>query len=186
MRSSTPTISSTTLPACPSSRYRYNIAGWSLGGPVFIPKHFNVGKTKIFFFASQEYTRQLANFGNQFRSMPTAAERTGDFSHSVTGANALIPVLDPLNLNAAGAATQFPGNIVPQNRINGWGQAMLNFFPLPNTVFAPGNRSVPAGQLPGRGQRRASPAQRYRPSRPELDLEAERLYPLGPRCRRLD
>ena len=55
----------------PNSRYRYNIAGWSLGGPVFVPKHFNVSKTKVFFFASQEYTRQLATFGNQFRSMPT-------------------------------------------------------------------------------------------------------------------
>jgi hypothetical protein len=122
----------------PRSRYRYNIAGWSLGGPVFIPHHFNVGKTKIFFFASQEYTRQLATFANQFRSMPTLAERNGDFSKSVTGANVLIPIVDPLNLNAAGAATPFPGNIVPQNRINGWGQAMLNFFPLPNTAFAPG------------------------------------------------
>jgi hypothetical protein len=29
----------------PKSRYRYNIAGWSRGGPVFIPKHWNVGKT---------------------------------------------------------------------------------------------------------------------------------------------
>ena len=122
----------------PKSRYRYNIAGWSIGGPVFIPKHWNTGKTKLFFFASQEYTRQLANFANQFRSMPTAAERIGDFSHSVTGANALIIVNDPLNLNAAGAATPFPGNVIPQNRINGWGQAMLSFFPLPNTTFAPG------------------------------------------------
>jgi hypothetical protein len=120
------------------SRYRYNIAGWSLGGPVFIPHHFNVAKTKIFFFASQEYTQQLANFANQFRSMPTQLERNGDFSHSVTGANVLIPVLDPLNLNSSGAAIQFPGNIIPQNRINGWGQAMLNFFPQPNTVFAQG------------------------------------------------
>lgn len=122
----------------PRSRYRYNIAGWSLGGPVFVPKHFNVGKTKIFFFASQEYTRQLATFSNQFRSMPTQAERNGDFSHSVNSAGALIPIVDPLNLNGAGAATPFPGNIIPQSRINGWGQAMLNFFPLPNTVFAPG------------------------------------------------
>jgi hypothetical protein len=122
----------------PRSRYRYNIAGWSLGGPVFVPHHFNIAKTKIFFFASQEYTRQLATFANQFRSMPTLAERNGDFSHSVTGANVLIPIVDPLNLNAAGAPTPFPGNVIPQDRINGWGQAMLNFFPLPNTTFAPG------------------------------------------------
>jgi hypothetical protein len=28
--------------------YRINIAGYSLGGPVYIPKHFNTGKTKYF------------------------------------------------------------------------------------------------------------------------------------------
>jgi hypothetical protein len=47
-------------------------------------------------------------------------------------------VNDPLNLNAAGAATPFPGNIIPQSRINGWGQSMLNFFPLPNYTFPQG------------------------------------------------
>jgi len=122
----------------PRSRYRFNIAGWSLGGPVFIPKHFNIAKTKVFFFASQEYTQQLVNAANQYRSMPTALERTGNFSQSVNGAGALIVVNDPLALNSAGAATPFPGNVVPQSRINGWGQAMLNFFPLPNTGFAQG------------------------------------------------
>ncbi len=70
--------------------------------------------------------------------MPTALERTGNFSQSVNGAGALIVVSDPMALNSAGAATPFPGNIVPQSRINGWGQAMLNFFPLPNTGFAQG------------------------------------------------
>ena len=116
----------------PRSRYRFNIAGWSLGGPIFVPKHFNIGKTKLFFFASQEYTQQLVNFANQYRSMPTALERAGNFSQSVNGAGALITITDPLS------GAPFPGNIVPQNRINGWGQAMLNFFPLPNTTFAQG------------------------------------------------
>ena len=122
----------------PRSRYRYNIAGWSLGGPVYIPKHFNIGKTKLFFFASQEYTQQLATFGNQYRSMPTQLERSGDFSQSLNSGGQLIAISDPLNLNAAGVANPFPANVIPQNRINGWGQAMLNFFPLPNTVFAQG------------------------------------------------
>ena len=30
------------LTGLPRSRYRFNIAGWSLGGPVYIPKHFNI------------------------------------------------------------------------------------------------------------------------------------------------
>ena len=118
----------------PRSRYRFNIAGWSVGGPAFIPKYFNKNKTKLFFFATQEYTRQLVNAGNQYRSMPTAIERQGDFSQSTNASGVLVNVVDPLNNNAV-----FAGNIIPKSRINGWGQSILNFFPLPNTVFAPGS-----------------------------------------------
>lgn len=116
----------------PVPRYRFNIQGWSLGGPAYIPKIFNKDKTKLFFFATQEYTRQLVNSGNQVRSMPTQLERAGDFSQSNNASGALIPITDP------GTGAQFPGNVIPPSRINGWGQAMLNFFPLPNTTFAAG------------------------------------------------
>src|SRR5216684_386801 len=117
----------------PVSRYRYNIAGWSLGGPVYIPRFFNTDKTKVFFFASQEYTKQLLNAANQYRTMPTALERAGDFSQSFAQGGSLIRISDPQNGGAP-----FPGNVIPANRINGWGLSMLNFFPLPNTTFAPG------------------------------------------------
>ena len=114
-------------------RYRYNIAGWTLGGPIYIPKHFNTSKTKYFFFASQEYTRSLLNAANQYRTMPTQAEKSGNFSQSFNPGNSLIVINDPTT------GQPFPGNIIPQSRINGWGQAMLNFFPLPNTVFPSGS-----------------------------------------------
>ena len=114
-------------------RYRYNIAGWSLGGPVYIPKLFNTSKTKFFIFASQEYTRSLLNANNQYRTMPSDLERHGDFSQSFNPGNSLIVITDPTT------GAPFPGNVIPQNRINGWGQAMLNFFPLPNTVFPAGS-----------------------------------------------
>ena len=114
-------------------RYRYNIAGWSLGGPIYIPKHFNTAKTKFFFFASQEYTRSLLNAANQYKTMPSALERQGDFSQSFNPGNSLIVVNDPTT------GAPFPGNVIPPSRINGWGQAMLNFFPLPNTVFPAGS-----------------------------------------------
>jgi hypothetical protein len=32
------------------SRYRYNVGGGNIGGPVFWPHHFNSNKTKLFFF----------------------------------------------------------------------------------------------------------------------------------------
>ena len=122
----------------PVSRYRYNIEGFSIGGPVFIPKVFNTKKTKVFFFASQEYTRQLADAGTRYSTMPTALERSGDFSHSILQSGSLITIKDPLT------GSPFPGNIIPANRINGWGLSLLNFFPLPNASFAPGTAQFQA------------------------------------------
>ncbi len=120
-------------------RYRYNIAGWTLGGPVYIPKHFNTSKTKYFFFASQEYTRSLLNAANQYRTMPTQAEKSGNFSQSFNPGNSLIVINDPTT------GQPFPGNIIPQSRINGWGQAMLNFFPVAEYGFPLGVRAISAG-----------------------------------------
>ena len=125
-------------------RYRYNIPGFSIGGPVFIPKIFNTKKTKVFFFGSQEYTRKLLNAATQYTHMPTPLERSGDFSQTFqppTAAQALadpnangslITVKDPLT------GLNFPGNVIPQSRIDGWGLAMMNYFPNANATFLPG------------------------------------------------
>jgi hypothetical protein len=112
----------------PKAPYRYRISGYSIGGPVFIPKHFNTSRQKYFFFFSQEYTGVKKDYGTQFVNVPTAAERNGDFSQSRDVNGALIPIRDP----STGAV--FPGNIIPQNRIASLGQSVLNFFPLPNYV----------------------------------------------------
>lgn len=106
--------------------YRYRIGGYSIGGPAYIPHKFNSGKNKLFFFASQEFTRQKVDSGSQFRLMPTTLERAGNFSKTVDTNGRLIPIIDP-DTKAA-----FPGNIVPANRVNKYGQAILNFFPSPN------------------------------------------------------
>ena len=36
---------------------RYNDFGYTVGGPIFIPNHFNQNREKLFFFAAQEYKR---------------------------------------------------------------------------------------------------------------------------------
>lgn len=108
--------------------YRYNIAGFSIGGPVYVPGKFNADKSKLFFFASQEYTRQKVDFGSQFRYMPTELERAGNFSRSFDTNGKLISITDP----AAGAP--FPGNVIPASRTSALGQSILKFFPLPNYV----------------------------------------------------
>jgi hypothetical protein len=106
--------------------YRYAIGGFSLGGPVYVPKRFNTDRSRLFFFVSQEYTHRLVESAAQYRNMPTALERQGDFSKTVDTNGKLMSITDPLSKQ------QFPGNLIPRNRINSVGQAILNFFPLPN------------------------------------------------------
>ncbi len=67
-----------TTPVTPRGRLRYNDFGYTVGGPVFIPKIYD-GRDKTFFFWSQELRRvitygTITNFG-----VPTAEERQGNF-----------------------------------------------------------------------------------------------------------
>ena len=111
----------------PRPTYRFNYYGWDFGGPVPISK--SKSDRKIFFFAAQEYYDQLVPqaTSNNIR-VPTAAERAGDFSKTVDGSGRLIPIIDPLT------GQQFPGNVIPANRIYSPGQAVLGFLPLPNST----------------------------------------------------
>ena len=115
--------------------YRYNIQGYTIGGPVTIPGWFNKNRDRLFFFWSQEYTRVKLQTVTIMVNQPTAAERIGDFSNSMDSLGRLILIKDP-NLPGACTTTNksgcFPDNIIPANRINATGQAILKFFPSPN------------------------------------------------------
>ena len=117
-------------------RYRYDDWSGTLGGPVPIKiPILNPDKKRFNFFYSVEDMRLKDVNALRFYSMPTALERTGDFSQTFTGGNpknALVIVKDPLT------GLAFPGNVIPANRVNPIGQALLNFFPLPNTPGAIG------------------------------------------------
>lgn len=112
----------------PKPPYRYRITGYTLGGPVYIPKVFNTAKDKLFFFWSQEYVGMKKDYGTRYVNMPAALERAGDFSQSYDSSGKLIQIYDPLT------GKPFPGNVIPKDRINPLGSAILNFFPLPNYV----------------------------------------------------
>jgi hypothetical protein len=120
-------------------RYRYNTVGWNLGGPIYIPKHFNTNRQKLFFFFSMEYLpNQQPNSVSNF-TVPTALERQGNFSQSYKSCSSLtncslFTVSDPLNKDAAGKAIQFPGNIIPGNRMDPNAGKLLSIFPLPNAT----------------------------------------------------
>ncbi|MBT9331580.1 TonB-dependent receptor [Paracidobacterium acidisoli] len=59
--------------------YRRQDFGATLGGPLFIPNHFNTDKQKTFFFFSEEIRREKTPVDYN-QSVPTNAERSGNFS----------------------------------------------------------------------------------------------------------
>jgi hypothetical protein len=112
--------------------------GFDIGGPVRIPKLYN-GKNKFFFyFEYDKITNIQANPNTPIFTMPTAAERTGDFSAllSVPNASTYI-VYDPRSaatVNGHVTRTPFPNNIIPQSLIaaNPIYNFYLKEYPLPN------------------------------------------------------
>jgi hypothetical protein len=112
--------------------------GFDIGGPVRIPRLYN-GKNKLFFyFEYDKITNIQANPNTPIFTMPTAAERTGDFSAllSVPNASNYI-VYDPRSgalVNGHVTRTPFPGNIVPASLIaaNPIYKFYTQEYPLPN------------------------------------------------------
>lgn len=139
------------------SDYHYNYFGYNIGGPVYIPGRFNTNKDKLFFFWSEEYQRQLMPEGVRRVTVPTALERAGDFSQSVTKNTAYgdTPdaryIRDPLSsspCNANNIAGCFAdGGVlgrIPKSRLYAPGLAALNLFPLPNVEGQKGYNYVSA------------------------------------------
>ena len=110
-------------------RYRYLTEGFTIGGPVMIPKVFNTARQKLFFFLSVETNPSREPQSITRLTMPTALERTGDFSQSFDQNGRLFVIKDPAN-----NGVQFQGNVIPANRINRSGQALLNLLSLPNSL----------------------------------------------------
>ncbi len=63
------------------SPYHYNVFGFSVGGPVYIPKIYN-GRNKTFFFVSQEWQRWIYTLSQATATVPLPSEIKGDFSQS--------------------------------------------------------------------------------------------------------
>ena len=107
-------------------QYYYNWAG-SLGGPIIKDKTF-------FWFSTDDYKQRSTR--NSVLTLPTAAERAGDFSQTRTSSGQLVTIYDPLTtrtVNGAIVRDPFPGNVIPADRINGIARAMLASMPVPDS-----------------------------------------------------
>ncbi|HXP87277.1 MAG TPA: TonB-dependent receptor [Bryobacteraceae bacterium] len=133
---------------------RQNDYGFTLGGPITIPKLYH-GHDRTFFFFSFEQFRQTQVTSSSYSAVPTAAQRSGNFSAALSPTCNTDPagrqvclneVFDPnttTTVNGVQERTPFPGNIVPLSRMDPTAAIIQNMIPMPN---APGlfNYDVPA------------------------------------------
>jgi trimeric autotransporter adhesin len=110
-----------TKPSFGSGRF-----GLVVGGPLIL-KHI-VHDEKTFFFLTYNGTRSRSP-QDLWSTLPTTAERAGNFSQAAT--NVPVTIYD--------GDAPFPGNIIPASRINPIAQALLKYFPLPNVPTATQN-----------------------------------------------
>ena len=108
-------------------RYRFNTYGANLGGPV------PAADKKLFFFYSMEAPRVNRPGPLRNWTMPTEAEMRGDFSQTLDSQGRLIFIRDPQRSGTcsatAGGDACFPGNVIPRERFNSSGFALLNMLP---------------------------------------------------------
>ena len=107
--------------------YSSNRFGGSLSGSPYIPG-LSKPSTKQFVFLNVTGQRNSSPT-SIFGTVPTAAERAGDFSgltQTVNGAPTLVPIYDPVT------GQPFANNVL--NRIDPAAQALLQYLPLPNSV----------------------------------------------------
>ena len=124
----------------------YNQFGYNLGGPLYIPNHFNTSKNKIFWYWGQEWVRYVFTDTNSL-TVPTLAMRQGDFSELLNPNNFFyghaVQLVDPKT------GLPIPGNILPAPGSGGAasnasanGLGILNSYPLPNlTTPINGNKN---------------------------------------------
>ena len=118
-------------------KQKFDTPGFNIGGPVPLPHQ---GEKKLFFFYSMEAPQVQKPGQVRLYRMPTALERKGDFSQTVDANGRLMFIKDPQSplpcSVTTGGAGCFPGNVIPANRLDPNGMAILNFMPLPNVDCA--------------------------------------------------
>ncbi|MBZ5579686.1 MAG: TonB-dependent receptor [Acidobacteriia bacterium] len=155
---------------------RRNDWGFTVGGPVRIPKVYN-GADKTFFFFNFEQFRENRTTSNGITTVPTAAYRGGDFSTAgcfnyiaatnscasspaitLFGAPAVDSANQPLQygevfdpntsriVNGAQVRDPFPNQFISPTRFDSVSKAIQAFFPTPNAPGIVNNYIIPSYQ----------------------------------------
>src|SRR5947207_2678167 len=111
----------------PKPYYHRDQVGGVLGGPI--------RKNKTFFFTTFEYTRESRPY-SQTATVPTLAQRQGDFSQTFFSDGRPITIYNPFDTfrDAQGLTKRrpFPGNVIPPALLDTVALRALQYYPKPN------------------------------------------------------
>jgi hypothetical protein len=134
-------------PTAHKAPYKKHDFGYTVGGPIYIPNHYNSNKRKTFFFWSQEWRREKnPHTTSPPPNVPSDAERAGNFSelcpaagttfyHDASVAPSGAAVFPDCPASGSGGPLNsfigFPNNTVGIDPV---GQALLSLIPTANTT----------------------------------------------------
>jgi trimeric autotransporter adhesin len=127
--------------------YNQNNFSFMIGGPLTIPKIYN-GADRTSFFVNYSGARQRSPYDSTV-TVPTVAERNGDFSQTYGPTGGVVPIYDPLLPPGATQRIQFTGNQIPADRIDPIAKGILAYIPesnLPGSIMNYHiNQALPTG-----------------------------------------
>jgi len=135
-------------------RMRNNNYGFTLGGPVYLPKIYD-GRNRTFFFFNFEQFYNRTTASGAMTTVPTLAYRQGDLSQALTGRQLGTDILgrpilenqvyDPASdhlVNGQLVRDPFTGNIIPPGRIDPVAAKIQPYFPQPTNGQVINNLAV--------------------------------------------
>ncbi len=133
----------------------YNIYGFNIGGPVYIPKVYNTSKQKTFFFWNEEWRKILSGAGTSNNptlanaDRPTAGTDLAYTAPAFAATTALIvpKVTDPgynAQLTALGLTPgkPFPNNTIPHQLFDPNAVLYLNTSVVPRETAGAGGKAI--------------------------------------------
>jgi hypothetical protein len=151
-----------TTPVTPRVPTKWNIYGFNIGGPLYIPKTYNNDKKKTFFFYNEEWRRTTATAASNNPTIdPADLPKAGtDLTYVAplfaSGNKLVVPSvsltsdyylnhLEPLGLTPGAA---FPGNTIPHSLFDPNGVIYLNAGILPAPNVAGKDYNIASTSLP--------------------------------------
>lgn len=127
--------------------FKFNQFGFTVGGPLSIPKIYDARNKTFFFFNYEGFQQRRAVTQNV--TIPNEAWKAGNLQFNLDGRTPLPQIFDPNTTRQTGVDAQgrpvftrdqFPNNQIPANRIPAYARAYLNlWFPSTLTPFSATN-----------------------------------------------